>query len=132
MSNKSHAATDIDSATYGISARHKCLKEAVAACSLQVNMVQEYFPSLAQPRIAKTAAAADATQFFMFYQNDGQWAWQRVQEPDLVLETSSSTFTSYSRCAADARRHGWKGRPIRLFALPARKNRTGQRSKPNV
>ena len=127
MSNKSHAGTDIDCAPYGISARHKCLKEAVAACSLQVNVVQEYFPSLAQPRSVR-AAAADATQFFMFYQDDGQWAWQRVQEPDRVLETSSSTFTSYSRCAADARRHGWKGRPIRLFALPARKNRVSRRS----
>ena len=127
MSNKSHAGMD-DCASYRISARHKCLKEAVAACSLQVSVVQEYFPSLAQSRTAKTVAAA--TQFFRFFQEDGQWAWQRVQEPELVLETSSSTFTSYSRCAADARRHGWKGRPLRLFALPARKNRIS-RSKPN-
>ena len=129
MSNKSHAEADLEYAGHLIGARHESLKEAVAACSIRVNLVQEYFPSLAQPRSAKTVPAGDATQFFTFYQDDGQWAWQRVQEPDLVLETSSSTFTSYSRCAADARRHGWKGRPIRLFALPARKNRVNSRSR---
>jgi hypothetical protein len=123
MSNKSHAGTDFDCATYGISARHKCLKDAVAACSLQVNLVQEYFPSLAQQRSPMAVAASHATQFFRFYQEYGQWAWQRVQEPDLVLETSSSTFTSYSRCAADARKHGWKGKPLRMFAIAARGNR---------
>jgi len=126
MSNKSHAGTDIDYAGYGISARHESLKDAVAACSIRVNLVQEYFPSLAQQRSA--TAAGDATQFFMFYQDDGQWAWQRVQEPGLVLETSSSTFTSYSRCAADARKHGWKGKPLRMFAITSRRNRVNRRS----
>ena len=128
MSNKSHAGMDIDYAGYGISARHESLKEAVAACSIRVNLVQEYFPSLAMSRSVKVVATGEATQFFRFYQDDGQWAWQRVQEPDLVLETSSTTFTSYSRCAADARKHGWKGKPLRMFAIAARGNRSNRRS----
>ena len=131
MCNKSHAGMDIDYAGYGISARHDSLNEAVAACSMRVNIVQEYFPSLAMSRSVKVITPSDATQFFRFYQNDGLWAWQRVQEPDLVLDTSNSTFTSYSRCAADARRHGWKGKPLRMFALAARGNRSHRRSPPS-
>ena len=131
MSTKTHGGTDIDYAGYGISARHESLKDAVAACSIRVNLVQEYFPGLAMTRSVKTAPAGDITQFFTFYQDDGQWAWQRVQAPDVILETSNSTFTSYSRCAADARKHGWKGKTLRLFAIAARGNRGNRRSPPS-
>jgi hypothetical protein len=50
--------------------------------------------------------------YFMFFQKQECWAWQRVDGCENVIDRSSCSFKLYSECVADARRHGWKGKSL--------------------
>jgi hypothetical protein len=55
-----------------------------------------------------------SSDYFAFYQVDGRWAWRRVSQSEDIVECSSGTFERYLQCIADARKHGWRGKPVGL------------------
>lgn len=60
--------------------------------------------------------------FFVFYQEQGYWLWQRRDASEDVLASSSEKFMLYSKCVSDARRNGWRGKPLELF-LPQKRRK---------
>jgi hypothetical protein len=64
---------------------------------------------------------APIKSYFIFFQKQQCWAWQRVDERDNVIQQSRSIFMLYSDCVADARRHGWKGKPFTSILQPKRR-----------
>jgi hypothetical protein len=102
-----------------VAARHDNLKDAAAACAISDSTVQQYFPGVArtlcQPgeeASSEQSAPRSTMSYFMFFQQQGCWAWRRVDEHENVIQESHSTFMLYSECVSDARRHGWKGKPF--------------------
>ncbi len=70
--------------------------------------------------MGNTAPAGDAeqagsTDYFVFYQDNGLWAWRRLNPAEAVVEVLNGSFGDYLHCIADARNHGWKGNPVSLF-----------------
>lgn len=61
------------------------------------------------------AQSTDATDCFVFYQAFGRWAWRRLSQAEAVVAVSNGTFGYYLHCIADAKKHGWKGKPLSLF-----------------
>lgn len=57
----------------------------------------------------------ESTDFFVFHQDRGRWAWQCLNEGEAVVRASAGTFGHYLHCVADARQHGWKGEAVPLF-----------------
>src|SRR5688572_1079599 len=57
-----------------------------------------------------------STDFFVFYRDSGEWVWQRVDKANKIVKTSQNRFAYYLDCVADARPHGFTGRPLFLFA----------------
>lgn len=57
-----------------------------------------------------------STHYFAFYQDNGRWAWRRVNPAGSVVESSTGGFTRYLQCVADAKNHGWKGKPLRVLS----------------
>ena len=62
------------------------------------------------------AVAAEWTDYFAFYQENGRWAWRRVTESGKAVAVSSYTFRYYLECTADAKQHGWLGTPLCMLA----------------
>lgn len=64
-----------------------------------------------------SCAEAHSADYFVFYQDDGRWAWRRESAAEIVVAVSKGSFKFYLQCLADARQHGWKGRPVSLFSM---------------
>ena len=57
-----------------------------------------------------------STDYFVFYQEDGRWFWRRVNESETIVEVCHGSFRYYLHASADARRHGWNGKPLFLLS----------------
>lgn len=120
MRNYEHAQADIDYAAYLVQIGCCTLEEALSTCGLSGKTLQEYFPGLMQApspgdRSLSFSAPKESTDYFVFYQDDGKWAWQRVNQSETVVEVSGGSFRLYAHCTADAKRRGWPGTALSLF-----------------
>jgi hypothetical protein len=61
-------------------------------------------------------AAQETTDYFVFYLEDERWLWKRVDEKHTVVKSSQGKFDYYLDCVADARPHGFTGKPLFIFA----------------
>ena len=57
-----------------------------------------------------------ATDYFVFHRDEGLWVWKRMDEANNLVKASEHKFAFYLDCVADARPHGFTGRPLHLFA----------------
>jgi hypothetical protein len=82
-------------------------------------------PDSAARASAEDAARADAqaapdevesTDYFVFYREDGCWVWKRVDDAGHIVKACDQQFKFYLDCVADARPHGFNGRPLFIFA----------------
>jgi hypothetical protein len=111
-----------------VASRHDSLKDAAAACAISDSTVQQYFPGVAQTLCQsgeeaspERSAPRSTMSYFVFFQQQGFWMWQRVDERDNVMHQSHSSFMLYSECVSDARRNGWKGKPFTSILQPKRR-----------
>ena len=61
-------------------------------------------------------AAVETTDYFVFYREESRWVWKRVDQGGNVVKTCEERFPFYLDCVADARPHGFNGRPLFIFA----------------
>src|SRR6476659_1964207 len=63
-----------------------------------------------------TNEAQESTDDFVFYRDDELWVWKRVGEKHHVVKSADQKFNYYLDCVADARLHGFTGKPLFIFA----------------
>ena len=119
MRKRDPARSDADYAEY-LPEPGGTVDDAVRTCGLTHKTLQEYFPGLLEgqaqfDRSLSFSAPLAPTDYFAFYQEDGRWAWRRVNQAESIVAVSGGVFREYSQCVADARRHGWQGKPMFLF-----------------
>jgi hypothetical protein len=120
MRKNQHASADKDYVAYLAQVGSSSLEEAVSTCGLSRQTLQEYFPSLVRPpspndKSLSITAPTSSTDYFVFYQENERWAWRRVNQAETIVEVSGGSFRQYAHCIADAKRHGWHGKPWFLF-----------------
>jgi hypothetical protein len=64
----------------------------------------------------QSSAAAETTDYFVFYREENRWVWKRVDQDGKIVKTCEDYFQFYLDCVADARPHGFNGRPLFIFA----------------
>jgi hypothetical protein len=110
--------------TYAITAEQTteaphALKGSVASSDQHQN--EELHPDGA-PTKEQTADTADpsvsveTTDYFVFFREDNRWVWKRVDRDGNIVKTCENGFPLYLDCVADARPHGFAGRPLFIFA----------------
>ncbi len=109
MNFHTRVPTDIDYAAYLRRVRCATPDEAFDALDPQEKSAGADRPDSDRVPVAQSDC-------FAFYQTGGRWAWQRLNQDGEVVDASSGSFRHYLRCVADAGKHGWKGRPVSLFA----------------
>lgn len=114
MSDDQQLRADLDYAAYLFRMTPGTLEEAVSVSGLSRN---EPRPRTIDPgHLPQTCARPrDSADYFAFYQENGRWAWRRVNPAESVMDASDGTFRHYLECARDAKRHGWKGKPLCLL-----------------
>ena len=101
--------TDLDYAAYLRRIQAATFEEAVSGSGVA--------PALRTAFFGQAPAVIPApTDYFAFLQENGRWAWRRVAASGAVVAMSSYTYRYYLECAADAKQHGWRGRPLCLLA----------------
>ena len=74
----------------------------------------------AQPNAATETGTPDAivetTDYFVFHREGDRWVWKRVDQDGNVVKACEDGFKFYLDCVADARPHGFNGRPLFIFA----------------
>lgn len=108
MRNQRHAQCDIDYAAYLVRVGCDTLEEALDDLDPRTNSDSD------KPECF--AGSAQSTDYFVFYQENGRWAWRRVNQAETVVAFSNGSFRFYLHCIGDAKQHGWKGRPVSLFS----------------
>jgi hypothetical protein len=58
----------------------------------------------------------DTTDYFVFFREQDRWVWKRVDSSGNIVKTCEGGFPFYLDCVADARPHGFGGRPLFIFA----------------
>jgi hypothetical protein len=61
-------------------------------------------------------AESGTTDYFVFYREENRWLWKRVDSNGCIVKSSERRFPLYLDCVADARPHGFTGRPLFIFA----------------
>jgi hypothetical protein len=59
---------------------------------------------------------AETTDYFAFYREEDLWVWKRVDDDGRTVSACAEGFRYYLDCVADARPHGFTGRPLFIFA----------------
>ena len=108
MGNDLDHRTDLDYEAYLLRIQAGTFEEALSGSGLAV-----------PPRTAgfsqAPSRAPESTDYFVFYQEYGRWAWRRVAASGAAVAVSSYTFKYYLECTADAKQHGWRGAPVYLL-----------------
>ena len=68
------------------------------------------------PQSSAADSEVETTDYFVFYREEDRWIWKRVDCDGNIVKASASRFPLYLDCVADARPHGFKGRPLFIFA----------------
>lgn len=89
-----------------------------SASNSSVDSAQTLQPEQAHVRAALQGPSApvDTTDYFVFYREENRWVWKRVDQEGNVVKTCEERFPLYLDCVADARPHGFHGRPLFIFA----------------
>jgi hypothetical protein len=59
---------------------------------------------------------SETTDYFAFYREANLWVWKRVDDRGRTVSACADGFRYYLDCVADARPHGFTGRPLFIFA----------------
>jgi hypothetical protein len=99
-------------------ASHALKGSAATSDQHQKNEAQsDNAPAQEQTAVAsETSAAAETTDYFVFFREENRWVWKRVDRDGNVVRTCENGFPLYLDCVADARPHGFAGRPLFIFA----------------
>ena len=65
---------------------------------------------------SEQSAVVETTDYFVFYREESRWVWKRVDQDGNVVKSCEEQFPFYLDCVADARPHGFNGRPLFIFA----------------
>ncbi|MGZ8155928.1 MAG: hypothetical protein ACXWUK_11555 [Burkholderiales bacterium] len=125
MYEKPVAAPEADYAAYLTGVSPNTIEEAVDTSIVSMRTAQEYFGGFQEarpPKMKREPRIARRTpkDYFAFYQENGGWAWQRVNKTGTVVDCSKETFEEYTACVRDARHHGWAGKPLTKIGLSIR------------
>lgn len=108
MRNDQHAGPDMDYTAYLVRIGCGTVEEAFEDLDPRESNSDRDKPRRYTP-------PTQATDYFVFFQDNGRWAWRRVSQSKAVVAASNGSFRYYLHCVADARKRGWKGRPLSLF-----------------
>jgi hypothetical protein len=64
----------------------------------------------------QTTPIVETTDYFVFFREHNRWVWKRVDASGNIVKTCEGGFPFYLDCVADARPHGFGGRPLFIFA----------------
>lgn len=115
MHKQQLAQRDADYAAYLERAGCHTLREAAILSGLSPDSLRVHIPALAGEKLGCFTQSIRSSDYFVFYQVGGRWNWQRINDSDMAVDGSSRSFRCYELCVADAREHGWEGRPVSLF-----------------
>ena len=114
--------------------------QAAHACGVSLPALQTHLTNLSRPAVDLSgsvspascrAVAADisarelqkpalqpteTTDYFAFHREENLWVWKRVDDRGTIVSTCAEGFRYYLDCVADARPHGFTGRPLFIFA----------------
>lgn len=110
MCNDPHDRADMDYAAYLLRVRTESLDDALDEIAPRATDASRARPGCASEPV-------ESTDYFVFYQQDSRWAWRRVSSHETIVDNSNGSFRFYLQCVADARSHGWDGKPSSLFAM---------------
>ena len=95
------------------------LKGSVASSDQHQNDEAQSDNTPAQEQTAdasETSAGVETTDYFVFFREENRWIWKRVDRDGNIVKTCENGFPLYLDCVADARPHGFAGRPLFIFA----------------